>query len=85
MPFATRSRDVSIRIPGVPHNLNIPSQPALAARMDEATRWAVRNYGHAFSLPKVEDFSGDADECLAKVQETVNKGSFGKVVLQHPF
>ncbi|KAM0705846.1 hypothetical protein Q7P35_007206 [Cladosporium inversicolor] len=85
MPFATRSRDVKIRIPGVPQNLNIPSQPALAARMDEATKWAVRNYGHAFSLPKVEVFSGDADECLAKVQETVNKGAFGKVVLQHPF
>lgn len=85
LPFATRSRDVSVRIPGVPHNLNIPSQPALAARMDEATRWAVRNYGHAFSLPQVEVFSGDADECLAKVQETVNKGAFGKVVLQHPF
>jgi hypothetical protein len=53
--------------------------------MDAATKWAVRNYGHAFHLPKVEVFTGDADECLAKVQETVDKGAFGKVVLQHPF
>jgi len=36
-------------------------------------------------LPKVEVFSGDADQCLAKVQETVNKGTFGKTVLRHPF
>jgi NADPH:quinone reductase-like Zn-dependent oxidoreductase len=85
MPFATRSRAVKIRIPGLPHSIEFPAQPDQAARMDAATKWAVRNYGHAFHLPKVEVFTGDADECLAKVQETVDKGAFGKVVLQHPF
>ncbi|GAB7335734.1 hypothetical protein MBLNU13_g08031t1 [Cladosporium sp. NU13] len=85
MPFATRSRDVQIRIPGLPQVLDIPSQPAQAARMDAAVKWIVRNYGHAFSLPKVEVFSGDADGCLVKVQETVDKGAFGKTVLRHPF
>jgi NADPH:quinone reductase-like Zn-dependent oxidoreductase len=78
MPLATRSRDVQIRIPGVPHELEIPSQPARAARMDVATKWAVGNYGRSFSLPKVEVFSGDAYQCLAKVQETVAKGAFGR-------
>ena len=85
MPFATRSRDVKIRFPGIPQVLDIPSQPAQAARMDAAVNWAVRDHGHAFSLPKVEIFSGDADECLGKVRETVGKGVFGKTVLQHPF
>ena len=85
MPFATRSRNVQIRIPGLPQVLDIPSQPAQAANMDAAVKWAVCNYGSAFYLPKVDIFSGDADECLAKVQETVNKGAFGKTVLQHPF
>lgn len=85
MPFATRSRAVKIGIPGLPHNLDFPAQPTQAAKMDAATKWAVRNYGHAFNLPKVEVFTGDADECLAKVQETVDKGAFGKVVIQHPF
>ena len=68
MPFATRSRDVQIRIPGLPKVLHIPPQPAQASRMDAVVKWAVHNYGHAFSLPKVEVFSGDADECLAKVK-----------------
>jgi NADPH:quinone reductase-like Zn-dependent oxidoreductase len=85
MPFATRSRDVKIRIPGLTQVITIPSQPAEGAKMDAAVKWAVRNYGNGFSLPKVEVFSGNADGCLAKVQETVDKGAFGKIVLQHPF
>jgi NADPH:quinone reductase-like Zn-dependent oxidoreductase len=85
MPFATRSRDVQIRIPGLTQVIDIPSQPEQAARMDAAVKWAVRNYGNVFALPKVGVFSGNADECLAKVQETVDKGAFGKTVLRHPF
>jgi NADPH:quinone reductase-like Zn-dependent oxidoreductase len=85
MPFATRSRAVKIRIPGLPQSIDFPAQPAQAARMDVTTKWVVHNYGDVFHLPKVEVFSGDAGECLAKVQETVDKGAFGKVVLQHPF
>jgi NADPH:quinone reductase-like Zn-dependent oxidoreductase len=84
MPLATRSRDVKIRIPGLAQIIDIPSQPAQAARMDAVTKWAVHNYGHAFYLPEVGVFDGDADECLAKIQETVDKGAFWKVVLQHP-
>ena len=85
MPFATRSRDVRIRIPGLSQVLDIPSQPAQAERMDAAVKWTVLNYGPTFYLPKVEVLSGSAGECLVKVQETVDKGAFGKTVLQHPF
>lgn len=85
MPFATRSRDVRIRIPGLSQALDIPSQPAQAERMDAAVKWTVLNYGSTFYLPKVEVLSGSAGECLVKVQETVDKGAFGKTVLQHPF
>jgi NADPH:quinone reductase-like Zn-dependent oxidoreductase len=85
MPFATRSRAVRIRIPGLQQSIDFPAQPAQAAKMNAATKWAVRKYGNVFHLPKVEVFNGDAGECLAKVQETVDKGAFGKVVLQHPF
>ena len=85
MPLATRSRDVKIRIPGTSQVIEMASQPTQAAKMHAATKWAVENYGHAFLLRKVDFFGGDGDECLGKVQEIVDKGAFGKTVLQHPF
>jgi hypothetical protein len=53
--------------------------------MDAAVKWAVRNYDHAFSLPKVEVFSGDGDGSFAKVQEVMGKGALPRTVPQHPF
>ena len=84
-PFATRCRDCQILIPGLPETINIPAQPALSAKMDTALKWAVRNYGPTFYLPKVEVFKGNAEESLAKVLEVEQKTPYGKTVLQHPF
>ena len=65
--------------------MDIAARPDLTAKMDAALKWAVRNYGPTFYLPKVEVFKGNAEECLAKVLEVEQKTPYGKTVLQHPF
>jgi len=85
MPFATRSRDVTIRAPGVPHPITIPAQPAFARRAGKAFSWAVENYGAGFRMPAVEVFEGNAEQALEAVKEAADHGrGFGKLVLKHP-
>jgi hypothetical protein len=85
LPFATRSREVKIRIPGTDQILEIHADASAAENMQKALLWAVANYGGKFSLPSVDIYSGTGEKALAKVKETVAQGRFGKVVLRHPF
>ena len=84
-PLATRCRACQILIPGYSQPMDIAARPDLTAKMDAALKWAVRNYGPTFYLPKVEVFKGNAEECLAKVLEVEQKTPYGKTVLQRPF
>jgi hypothetical protein len=85
MPFATRNRQVKIRVPGTDQFLIIPADAATAEKMQKALLWAVLNYGEKFSLLSVDIFSGPGEKALEKVKETVEQGRLGKVVLRHPF
>jgi hypothetical protein len=66
MPFATRNREVKIRIPGTDRTIAIPADAASAEKMQEALLWAVANYSQGFSLPSVEIFNGTGEKALEK-------------------
>jgi NADPH:quinone reductase-like Zn-dependent oxidoreductase len=85
IPFATRNREVKIRIPDTEQILEIPANAAAAEKMQKALLWAVANYDEKFSLPSVDIFDDTGEKALEKVKKTVEQGRFGKVVLRHPF
>ncbi|TLD30351.1 hypothetical protein PspLS_01912 [Pyricularia sp. CBS 133598] len=84
MAFADRSRDVSLRVEGVPHPITIPRDQPKAAKVKDALDWTVRNYGNGFVLPLVDVWSGKSEDALEQIKLVADWGKFGKLAIQHP-
>ncbi|TLD04393.1 uncharacterized protein PgNI_12104 [Pyricularia grisea] len=64
--------------------LSFPERPEDCERIRETLKWAVDKYGTEFEMSKVEVFEGSAENALIRVQNVMDRGEFGKLVLVQP-
>lgn len=81
--FACRNVDVDYRIPNGPV-LNFPADQGMQNKIDEATSWAISNYGNGYCMPKVVVVKGGEEGIRAMIDSVSVKASMQKFVVEHP-
>lgn len=81
--FACRNVDVDLKIPNGPV-LKFPGDKGMQDKIDEATSWAISNYGNGYCMPKVVVVKGGEEGIRAMVDSVSGKASMQKFVVEHP-
>ncbi|KAJ5761287.1 hypothetical protein N7520_008443 [Penicillium odoratum] len=81
--FACRNVDVDFKLPNGIVLKHTPNQP-MQDKIDQATSWAISNYGQGYRMPNVVVVKGGEEGIRAMLDVSAGKVSMQKFVIEHP-
>ncbi|KAJ5959260.1 uncharacterized protein N7479_006410 [Penicillium vulpinum] len=81
--FACRNVDINFKLPNGTV-LKHEADQSMQAKIDQATSWAISNYGNGYCMPNVVVVKGGEEGVRAMLDVSAGKASMQKFVIEHP-